>query len=116
MYFARRVTAGWSQQKTTRVIKVCCTYIHLQIKAQNKFKLKHRYVIVVQAYVKCKKKKNAGNPSIWQNKTNVRFWETIRNKIKAMRIQVMQFTVRQYQTGNYIIHFHNTHNLTVYLF
>ena len=55
---ARRVTAGWSQPKTTRAIKVCCTNgIHLQIKSQNKFKLQHRYLIVVQAYIKCKKKK-----------------------------------------------------------
>ena len=36
--------------------------------------------------------------------------------IKATRIEVMQFTTRQYQTSNYIIQFHNTHNLTGYLF
>ena len=34
---------------------------------------------------------------------------------KATRIQVTQFTLRQYQTGNYIIQFHNSHNLTEYL-
>ena len=63
-----------------------------------------------------KKNKDAGNPSIRQNKLNVRFWETILNNIKAMRIHVMQFTIRKYQTGNYIVHFHNTYNLTGYLF
>ena len=70
IYFTRRVTAVWSHPKTIRVIKVCCANgIHLQIKAQNKFKLKHRYLIVVQAFIKCKKKisKDAGNPRIWQN-------------------------------------------------
>ena len=38
--------------------------------------------------------------------------------IKATKTQVMQFTipVRQYQTDNYIIQLHNTHNLTGYLF
>ena len=54
-------------------------------------------------------KKGSGNP-------NARFWETILNKIKAMQIQVMQFTIRQYEIGNYIIHFHSTHDLTGYLF
>ena len=36
--------------------------------------------------------------------------------IKATLIQVMQYTIRQYQAGNYIIQFHNTYNLTGYLF
>ena len=41
IYFTRRVTAEWSQRKTTWVIEVCCTNgIHLQIKAQHKFKHK----------------------------------------------------------------------------
>ena len=47
---------------------------------------------------------------------HARFWETILNKIKAMQIHVRQFTIRQYQTGNYIIQYHNTHNLTGHLF
>ena len=86
-YFTRRVTAGWSQHKTTRVIKVCCTNgIHLQIKTQNnfQFKLQHRYLIVVQAYKKIKKKKNAGNPSIWKIKCMQTFGK--KYSIKAMRI------------------------------
>ena len=36
--------------------------------------------------------------------------------IKATQIEVMQFTTRQYQTGNFIIQFHNTQNLTRYFF
>ena len=80
IYFSRRVTAGWSQQKTIRVIKFCCTNgIQLQIKTQNNFKLKHRYLIVVQAGLHKKHKKNAGNLSIWQNKMHASLWETILN-------------------------------------
>ena len=40
----------------TTVIKVCCTNgIHLQIKTQHEFRLKHRYLVVTQASIKWKK-------------------------------------------------------------
>ena len=42
---------------------------------------------------------------------HAKLWEKMLNKIKAMRIQVMQITIRQYQKGNYFIQFHKTHNL-----
>ena len=94
IYFTRRVT-GWSLRTTTRVIKVCCTNcIYLQIKTQNNFKLKHRYLIVVQAYIKRKKKK--------QKTLAIRVFGKIKcmqasgkqYSIKATRIQFMQFTIR----------------------
>ena len=84
IYFTRRVTAGWSQRKTTRVMKVCYTNgIYLQIKTQNNFKLQHRYLIIVQAYIKSQKKEDAGNPSIWRNKMHASSLETILNKSNA---------------------------------
>ena len=46
---------------------------------------------------------NAGNPSIWQNKMHAKLFETILNKIKATRIQVMQTTIPQCQTCKCII-------------
>ena len=56
--------------------------------------LKHRNLIVVQAYIKCKKKNDAGNPTIRKIHVKARFWETVLNKTKTMRNKVMQFTIR----------------------
>ena len=45
---------------------------------------------------------NASKQDIWQNfSLQAKLWETSINKIKAIRIQVMQIKTRQCQTGNY---------------
>ena len=51
-------------------------------------------------------KTDAGIPGIWQNKTmHAILCETIFNKIKEMRIQVVQITIHQCQTGYYFTRF-----------